>query len=654
MAQRRADERMAGITAAHRFRLGEQRPGWLAKSKAFSSVMRQERNLEIIKKKSDARRAASEKENAAAPDAAAEAPPPTPVAAPRLASPPPPPPLMAPQQWAPWAAPKPTAEDEPDAAADPSAFEPPADAESAFEPPVDEPSAFAAPSPLALEPPSPAARRRPRGSAATAVRAAHRHMESAQEAAKKRKDALLEAERTRIAEKVKAREARRAALRRGRDMLATVAAARAAARLAEGLRAARERRRRARAATTLAAWRRRTVVVRRLAALAAVGRCVGGSLRYAVTQRARRRRLAARRLRFVLEASAGAAGKFRHAMRELARRVRVVQRAARDYRVCTAARLAALRLVWQRSVEAEVARERRVCDALDARERRERSALSADAEQARRVQDLRTARRRAAAHDAERDHKFRTIKQRIGDMRTRLRKADALVEMGNAGPTRRRARTTGTDAVVAAVKHAVPPRRRDAILKRLLADARRAFAARSGGVALERAKAELHGVGEARSVVRGSGRGAIPRSKLVPVLPLYSQAWRVHAPRSPSVRKPWAAPSPLPSPAWTAVSAAGRADGPLTPSGKRVWTMVAGKRSRRATAAGRRASLAERVQALYRREVDRAQRRKTAARDARLVARGVLSPSAAARPPPSTCRTRRSVSFSRDLLVEEG
>ena len=156
---------------------------------------------------------------------------------------------------------------------------------------------------------------------------------------------------------------------------------------------------------------------------------MGGSLRYAVTQRARRRRLAARRLRFVLEASAGAAGKFRHAMRELARRVRVVQRAARDYRVCTAARLAALRLVWQRSVEAEVARERRVCDALDARERRERSALSADAEQARRVQDLRTARRRAAAHDAERDHKFRTIKQRIGDMRTRLRKALACVEI---------------------------------------------------------------------------------------------------------------------------------------------------------------------------------------------------------------------------------
>ena len=233
--------------------------------------------------------------------------------------------------------------------------------------------------------------------------------------------------------------------------------------------------------------------------------------------------------------------------------------------------------------------------------------------------------------------------------------ADALVEMGNAGPSRRRARTTGTDAVVAAVKHAVPPRRRDAVLKRLLADARRAFAARSGGVALERAKAELHGVGEARSVVRGSGRGAIPRSKLVPVVPLYSQAWRYHAPRSPSVRKPWAAPSPLPSPAWTAVSAAGRAaDGPLTPSGKRVWTMVAGKRSRRAAAAGRRASLAERVQALYRREVDRAQRRKTAARDARLVARGVLSPSAAAKPPPSTCRTRRSVSFSRDLLVEEG
>jgi hypothetical protein len=53
-------------------------------------------------------------------------------------------------------------------------------------------------------------------------------------------------------------------------------------------------------------------------------------------------------------------------------------------------------------------------------------------------------------------------------------------------------------------------------------------------------------------------------------------------------------------------------------------------------------------------KVDRAQRRKTAARDARLVARGVLSPSAAAKPPPSTCRTRRSVSFSRDLLVEEG
>ena len=90
------------------------------------------------------------------------------------------------------------------AADDPSSFEPPVDAESAFGPPVDEPSAFAAPSPLALEPPSPAARRRPRGSAATAVRAAHRRMESAQEAAKKRKDALLEAERTRIAEKVKA------------------------------------------------------------------------------------------------------------------------------------------------------------------------------------------------------------------------------------------------------------------------------------------------------------------------------------------------------------------------------------------------------------------------------------------------------------------
>ena len=34
----------------------------------------------------------------------------------------------------------------------------------------------------------------------------------------------------------------------------------------------------------------------------------------------------------------------------------------------------------------------------------------------------------AAAHDAERDHKFRTIKQRIGDMRTRLRKALACVE----------------------------------------------------------------------------------------------------------------------------------------------------------------------------------------------------------------------------------
>ena len=47
------------------------------------------------------------------------------------------------------------------------------------------------------------------------------------------------------------------------------------------------------------------------------------------------------------------------------------------------------------------------------------------------------------------------------------------------------------------------------------------------------------------------------------------------------------------------MSAAGRAaDGPLTPSGKRVWTMGAGTRSRRAAAAGRRASLAERVQAL--------------------------------------------------------
>ena len=121
MAQRRADERMAGITAAHRFRLGEQRPGWLAKSQAFSSVMKQERNLELIKQRSDARRAASEKETAAAPESAAEAPPPTPVAAPRLASPPPPPPLMAPQQWAPWAAPKPTAEDEPAAADDSSA-----------------------------------------------------------------------------------------------------------------------------------------------------------------------------------------------------------------------------------------------------------------------------------------------------------------------------------------------------------------------------------------------------------------------------------------------------------------------------------------------------------------------------------------------------
>ena len=128
MAQRRADERMAGITAAHRFRLGEQRPGWLAKSQAFSSVMKQERNLELIKQRSDARRAASEKENAAAPESAAEAPPPTPVAAPRLASPPPPPPLMAPQQWAPWAAPKPTAEDEPAAAADHSACEPLPDA----------------------------------------------------------------------------------------------------------------------------------------------------------------------------------------------------------------------------------------------------------------------------------------------------------------------------------------------------------------------------------------------------------------------------------------------------------------------------------------------------------------------------------------------
>ena len=75
MAQRRADERMAGITAAHRFRLGEQRPGWLAKSQAFSSVMKQERNLELIKQRSDARRAASEKETAAAPESAAEAPP---------------------------------------------------------------------------------------------------------------------------------------------------------------------------------------------------------------------------------------------------------------------------------------------------------------------------------------------------------------------------------------------------------------------------------------------------------------------------------------------------------------------------------------------------------------------------------------------------
>lgn len=661
MAQRRDAERMdrklAGITAAHRFRRGE-RPGRLAQGQVFSSVDRQVRNLELIKRRSDTRRhAAAEKENAPAPDPV-EAPPPTPVAAP-LMSPPPPPPLMAPQQWAPWAMPKST--HEPKAPDDQSAFAPlladqcalQDEAPPALEAPpdADERSAFAAPSPLALELPSPAAKRRPRGSAATAVRAAHRRLESAQEAARARKAALLEAERTRVAAKVAARVARRTALKRGRDGLAMVAAARVAVLLTQGLRSARDRRVRVDAATTLVQWRRRTVVVRRIRALAAVGRCVRGSLRFAVTQRVRRRRIARRRLRFFLEAHAGARGTFRHAMREVARRVRVVQRATSDYRVCSTARLTALRLVWRRSVEADVDRERRVCDALDARERKARKAISADAAKARQVQDLRTKKRRAAAHDAERDRKFTTIKQSIGDMKTRLMKADALVEMGHAAPSKRKRRTTGTDAVVAAVKNAVSQKRRDAVLKRLLADARRAFAARSGGVALERAKASVHGVGEARGVLNGND-ARIPRSKLVPVLPLFSQAWRSVV--APSPKKQWAAPSPLLSPGWTAVHGG---NGPPTPSGKRVWKMVKGKQNRRRTAAATaasQASLTERVQALYRREVDRANRRKAAHRDARLVARRVLSPSKAAKPPPPTCRARKAVSFSRDVLFEEG
>ena len=113
----------------------------------------------------------------------------------------------------------------------------------------------------------------------------------------------------------------------------------------------------------------------------------------------------------------------------------------------------------------------------------------------------------------------------------------------------------------------------------------------------------------------------IPRSKLVPVVPLFVS-------RKLKARVDYVPPSsPAPSPCWMALPAATpRARlGAMTPGRKRVWRMVTRRRKKTSDADGRPPPLGDVVHALYLKERDREARRRDAARDARLRKRGLIS-----------------------------
>ena len=377
-------------------------------------------------------------------------------------------------------------------------------------------------------------------------------------------------------------------------------------------------------------------MVRRLAALSAAGRCAGvAALRRDVRGAAARGAAA----RFVLEAS-GAAGKFRtrcasrpgaSAWSSARRATRCLHRRAPRR---AAAGLAAVGRGRSRASGASAARSTRA----SAGSRRSRPTPSRRAA-------ARTCARRGGArprttpsrpqvphHQAHRGHE--DAAQKGGRAR----------RDGNAGPRggargRRHGRRRGREARGAAPPAPSSRSGRWPTAARLRgAQRRRRARTGQGGAARRRRGASASGSGRARSPVEARAR-ALPTAG-------------VAGPRAAEPEEAGRAVA-APSPARRRFPRRRAADGPLTRSGKCVWTMVAGKRSRRATAAGRRASPA------YAPRSTGARRPRAAAQDGgarrAAVARGVLSPSAAAKqPPPFTCRTRRSVSFSRHLLVEQG
>ena len=112
----------------------------------------------------------------------------------------------------------------------------------------------------------------------------------------------------------------------------------------------------------------------------------------------------------------------------------VIQRSWRDFRACTAARLEALQVVWQKSVDRAVAKEKRSCDILDETDRRraaEKTAARKDKADKTAAARRDKKARKAKAEDEEREQRFREVASGMREMKTRLKKADALVRVAN-------------------------------------------------------------------------------------------------------------------------------------------------------------------------------------------------------------------------------
>ena len=447
--------------------------------------------------------------------------------------------------------------------------------------------------------------------------------------------------------RVEAKAAKRDGLRRARALLAAVAVAKASATLGYALSSCFVYDARLRVARALQRlWRVAAARERLRLTLRLIG-AVGGNLRWVVASRVRRKRVALGRIRRCLRSGRGAAHRFRRVVFAFHRKVRVVQRAWRDFAACGDGRVEALRILWAAAVDVEVARERAECDALERADARARKVLvSRSAARAQELADERTATRKRASADAERARRFREIGAGLKEIKTRLKKADALVLLAHSRSFASSSKIrTARDALLSVERHAVPDARRDALLRGFLRDLRRRFSAASAGVAAERHRATVHEVDEVRSLLRGDADVAalVPRSKRCRTLPLFLQRRELRDPRLDG----GGGRPPPPSPHWTAVPATPSARGAvfagaMTPSRSRVWKMLRAAAPEAAEAAEVAPSLRDAVHALYVAEHDRQRDRREKKRDRRLRRgrRGVLED------PSLAGRSERSVTFA--------